>query len=253
MPLTTTSSMTTDTTRRGAVSNNRTPQLLGIQKISRGPLREQVRIQIKNLILANKLRPGQPVVIDRLAHELGVSHTPVREALAMLGHDGWVTMRPYENPRVAMIDTRYVQEAWDMRVLLEGWGINRATANLADEALEEMERELQEARREAEQSRFELHMQSDMDLHGMVLRAAGNKLYERLAQLVSDQSIRARSLVEAIASAEEVLGIIDEHDALVAALQSRDPELAHQRLIEHLEAGRERTLVALETMQESSN
>jgi DNA-binding FadR family transcriptional regulator len=91
-----------------------------------------------------------------------------------------------------------------------------------------------------------------MDLHGMILRAAGNRLYERLAQLVSEQSIRARSLVEAIASAEEVLGIIDEHDALVEALRSRDSELAHKRLIEHLEAGRQRTLAALEELQASS-
>ena len=228
-----------------------TPQLLGIQKISRGPLREQVRTQIKDLILVNKLRPGQAVVIDRLASQLGVSHTPVREALAMLSHDGWVTMRPYENPRVAPIDSRYVREAWDMRTLLEGWGLNRATKALSDEALEGMDRKLQAARLEAKQSRFETHLRSDMELHGMILRAAGNRLYERLAQLVSDQSIRARSLVEAIASAEEVLGIIDEHGALVEALRSRDAELVHQRLVEHLEAGRHRTLAALKELQAS--
>ena len=173
--------------KRGAVSNDNTPQLVGIQKIPRGPLREQVRIQIKNLILANSLRPGQPVVIDRLASELGVSHTPVREALAMLGHDGWVTMKPYENPRVALIDARYVREAWDMRVLLEGWGINRATEALSDEALDEMDRKLRTARQDAQQSHFEAHLQSDEELHGLILRAAGNKLYERLAKLVSDQ------------------------------------------------------------------
>ena len=231
------------------MSNNNPPQLDGIQKISRGPLREQVRIQIKKLILANRLRPGQPIVIDRLSSELGVSHTPVREALAMLGHDGWVTMKPYENPRVALVDARYVREAWDMRVLLEGWGITRATVALTDEALDEMDRKLNAARQEAEQSRFETHLHSDMELHGLILRAAGNKLYERLAQLVSDQSIRARSLVESIASVSEVLQIIDEHDSVVAALRSRDPELARKRLVGHLEAGRQRTLAALEKME----
>ncbi len=234
------------------MTNNNTPQLAGIQRIPRGPLREQVRVQIKQLILANKLRPGQPIVIDHLASDLGVSHTPVREALAMLGHDGWVTMKPYENPRVALVDARYVREAWDMRVLLEGWGINRATVALTDEALDEMDQKLDAAREEAQQSRFDTHLQSDMDLHSMILRAAGNKLYERLAQLVSDQSIRARSLVESIASAPEVLQIIDEHRALVEGLRSRDPEQAHERLIDHLEAGRQRTLAALQMMQGST-
>lgn len=223
--------------------------LAGIQKIARGPLREQVRVQIKNLILANELRPGQAIVIDRLARELGVSHTPVREALAMLEHNGWVTMRPYENPRVALIDAQYVQEAWEMRFLLEGWGINRATRVLTDESLDEMTRRLAKARLEAKWSRFDTHLRTDMDLHGMILEAAGNKLYERLAHLVNEQSIRVRSLVEAIASVDEVLQIIDEHCALLRALQSRDPELAHQSLIDHLEAGRQRTLAALRAIQ----
>lgn len=44
--------------------------LTGVQKIQRGPLREQVRAQIKQLILTNRLRPGQAIVIDRLASEL---------------------------------------------------------------------------------------------------------------------------------------------------------------------------------------
>ena len=223
--------------------------LTGVQRIPRGPLREQVRVQIKNLVLANRLRPGQPIVIDRLASELGVSHTPVREALAMLEHDGWVTMRPYENPRVAPIDASYVREAWEMRVLLEGWGINRATHTLSDKALDEMEQRLATARQEARQSRFDTHLQTDMALHEMILRAAGNKLYERMAQLVSDQSIRARSLVEAIASVDDVLQIIDEHCAIVAALRSREADRAHQCLIDHLRAGKQRTLSALETIQ----
>jgi DNA-binding GntR family transcriptional regulator len=223
----------------------------GIHKISRGPLRDQVRAQIKDLILTNQLRPGQPVVIDRLASELGVSHTPVREALVMLEHDGWVTMRPYENPRIAVVDATYVSEAWDMRALLEGWGIDRATQVVTDEALDTMERQLDIARQEALDSRFETHLQTDIDLHGLIQQAADNRLYERLARLVSDQSIRARSLVEAIASPTEVLEIIGEHRALVKALRSRDAGVARRCLLDHLEAGRQRTLAALETMQAS--
>ena len=70
------------------------PGMTGVQKIQKGPLREQVRVQIKQLILTNRLRPGQSIVIDRLASDLGVSHTPVREALAMLQLAGPVITRP---------------------------------------------------------------------------------------------------------------------------------------------------------------
>lgn len=221
----------------------------GVQKIQRGPLREQVRDQIKQLILTNRLRPGQPIVIDRLASELGVSHTPVREALAMLQHDGLVRMRPYENPRVAQIEASDVREAWEMRLLLEGWAVDKVALTLPDGALDEMAKMLECARQDAEQSRYDTHLQSDIAMHGMILRATDNTLFERLAQLVSDQSIRIRSLVEAIAPAEEVLAIIDEHCAILQALRARDPDLAYERLTAHLKGGMQRTLAALEQIQ----
>jgi DNA-binding GntR family transcriptional regulator len=222
--------------------------LPGVQKIQRGPLREQVRAQIKQLILTNQLRPGQPIVIDRLASELGVSHTPVREALAMLQHDGLVVMRPYENPRVAEIAPSDVREAWEMRLLLEGWAINQAALRLPEEALDEMAGALTCARQEAEESRYEGHLESDFAMHEMILKATDNRLFARLAQLVNDQSVRIRWLVETIAAAEQVLAIIDEHCAILEALRARDQEMAYKRLIAHLEGGRDRTLRALEKL-----
>jgi DNA-binding GntR family transcriptional regulator len=221
----------------------------GVQRIQRGPLREQARGQIKQLILTNRLRPGQTIVIDRLANELGVSHTPVWEALAMLEHNGLVMMRPYGNPRVAEIDASDVHEVWEMRFLLEGWAASKAALTLSEDELDSIEDMLACARQDAERSRYEVHLQSDIALHEMILRSVDNQLFQRLARVVNDQSVRIRSLVEAIASADEVLTIVNEHCALMKALRSRDPELARQRLISHLEAGMERTLAALEAMQ----
>ncbi|MGQ9598909.1 MAG: GntR family transcriptional regulator [Anaerolineae bacterium] len=225
------------------------PVLTGLRKIRKGPLREQVRDQIKNLILTNYLRPGQPIVIDRLASELGVSHTPVREALAMLEHEGLVETRPYGTPQVAEIDASHVYNVWEMRLLLEGWAVKRSVLRLPEEAFDELEQFLESARREARQSRYEAHVQSDIAMHNLILQATDNSLFERMARLVSDQSIRVRWLVETIATVEEVLEIIDEHLALLDALRARDPELAHQRLTLHLKAGLERQLNALERMK----
>jgi DNA-binding GntR family transcriptional regulator len=222
---------------------------MGVRKIRKGPLREEVRDQIKNLILTNHLHPGQPIVIDRLASELGISHTPVREALAMLEHEGLVETKPYGNPQVVEIDASYVRNAWEMRLLLEGWAVRKSALTLPDEALDEVERLLESARQDAQQSRYDTHLESDIAIHDMILQATDNRLFERLAQLVSDQSIRVRWLVERIATVEEVLTIIDEHHALLEALRARDPELAQQRLRLHLEAGMQRQLAAIERMR----
>jgi len=221
----------------------------GIHKIHKGPLREQVRAQIRRLILTNRLLPGQAIVIDQLSNDLGVSHTPVREALAMLQYDGLVAMRPYENPRVAEVDESDVREVWHMRLLLEEWAIGRAALALSEETLDEIAVILDNAYREAELGRYDAHLESDIALHGLILEVTENKLFKRLADLVNDQSIRIRWLVEAVGSREEILSIIDEHYALLAALRARDPDLARERLHAHLETGMQRTLTALAGME----
>jgi DNA-binding GntR family transcriptional regulator len=229
--------------------NERSIAQLGMERIQKGPLREQVRAQIKRLILSNRLRPGQPIVIQQLASELGVSQTPVREALAMLQHDGLVQMRPYEHSRIAKIAASDVREVWDMRLLLEPWAIESAALSLPVYELDTMAEALSCARENAKVSRFDSHLETDIKLHAIILKATGNGLFERLAQLVNDRSVRIRSLVESIAPVNEVLTIIDEHCALLEALKAREPELARERLIAHLEAGKVRTLAALEQLE----
>jgi DNA-binding GntR family transcriptional regulator len=220
--------------------------LAGIEKIQKGALREQIQALIKKLILTNRLHPGQSIVIDHLASELGVSHTPVREALAMLQRDGLVRTKPYENPRVTEIDASDVREVWEMRILLEGWVAGKAALTLSDEALGKISESLQKARQHALKSSYDAHLESDIAMHEMILQTADNSLFERLAQLVNDRSTRIRWLVEATGSSQDVLTIIDEHYTILEALQARDPELTRQRLISHLEAGMKRTLAAVE-------
>jgi len=220
--------------------------LEGIEKIAKSSLRERVHARIKELILTNRLRPGQSIVIDRLASELGVSHTPVREALATLAYDGLVKMRPYGNPRVARIDASDVREVWEMRLLLEGWAVSKSVLALSEEALDKIERSLEDARRDALQSRYDTHLKSDIEMHRAIMQSTEHRLYLHLARQVEDRSIRIRSLVEAVGSERDVLTIIDEHCAILEALRARDPELVQRRLISHLEAGMRRTLTALE-------
>ncbi len=220
-----------------------------VEKIQRGPLREEVRGQIKHLILTNRLRPGQTIVIDRLANELGVSHTPVREALAMLQHDGLVSMKPYGNPQVAEIDHTIVRDVWEMRFLLEGWAIEQAAQTLSVVEIDRLEHMLVRARQDALRHQYEAHIQSDIALHDTIMQSVDNRLFGHLARSVNDQSARIRSLVEAIAPVEEIVSIIDEHCAIVDALRQREPKLARARLLTHLHGGEQRTLDALAEMQ----
>ncbi len=223
----------------------------GPPKVDRSPLREQAVHQIKELILTNQLRPGQYLGIEELAGYLGVSHTPVREALAVLEREGLVLKPPYGKPQVTPVDGKDVHEVWEMRLLLEGAAIEKATTTLSDARLGEIERDLMSARADAEASDYRAHYESDVALHQAIVGCVENELFRELAQQVEDRSIRIRTLVEAVANEGDVVEIIDEHIELVRALTARDKDAARERLIAHLEAGQERTLAALDALRDN--
>ncbi len=219
-----------------------------IPKILDIPLRERVYDSIKNLILQNKLFPGQVIVIDRLAEVLGVSQTPIREALGMLELDGLVSTSQYRNPRVVNIETKDVEELYDMRLLVEPWAIQHSIDHISIEQIEEVEKSLQTAYSEAANKNFAPHLESDIRLHRMILSSTGNAFFWQLASRVHDRSIRIRSLVEVTGDAQEILRIIEEHFQIVAAMKQQDHSLASQYLNKHLVDGKVRTLAALKRL-----
>ena len=141
----------------------------GIQKVTYTPLREVVYEQIKNLILLNKIYPGQVIVIDHLAAEMGLSQTPVREALVKLELDGLVTTNQYRNPRVVDIQPKDVEELYDMRLLVEPWGLQHSFKNFVPSEVKKIEKELNKAYEEASKDNFLPHVESDIYLHKLNL------------------------------------------------------------------------------------
>jgi len=227
------------------MEHNVSNELNGLQKINDLPLRERVHAQIKQLILTNQLYPGQVLVIDHLASQLGISHTPVREALGMLELDGLVSTSQYKNPRVVDIRPSDVEELYDMRLLLEPWAVRRSATLISYDKLVEMDEKLNFALEQAQNSIFDAHLESDIVFHELIMKSTGNALFWMLASRVHDRSIRIRSIVEATGSEQDVISIIQEHFDILHALEARDPDLAYSRLIDHLVDGRTRTLDAL--------
>ena len=222
------------------------PSAMEIKKV---PLREEATRLIKELILTNQLRPGQSLGIGQLADHFGVSHTPIREALGVLEREGLVRTPPYGKPEVTRIEAKDVREVWDMRLLLEQAAVEPAILGLSDELLDEMESHLYRARRAAMVADYRAHYESDVAFHRAILCCVENELFQDLAHLVEDRSIRIRTLVEATANEGDVVAIIDEHIDVLRALRARDERLARRCLIDHLEAGKKRTLAALEELR----
>ncbi len=220
-------------------------EIAGVKKVKKGTLKDAVCAQIKELILTNTFQPGQPLVIDQIASSLGVSHTPVREALAMLELDGLVELTSYQNPRVADVTEADVCEVYEMRLMVETWAIEHCVSTLSDETLNDFGRALAEARSEAERGNYQYHLKSDILLHQTILQSTGNTLFWMLSGKVHERSLRIRSLVEVQGRPRDVLAMISEHDDILAALRRRDPAQARHAMQVHLEAGQRRTLLVL--------
>lgn len=221
------------------------PEIRSIRKVKRGTLKNQVILEIKDLILSNQMRPGQPIIIDKLAEGFGVSHTPVREALVMLERDGLVELNSYKNPKVAEVTAKDVREVYEMRLMVESWAIERAAINLTQKQIDHIDQTLQLARKEAQVKNYVPHLKADLLLHETILKSTNNDFFWKLAERIHEHSIHVRALVEAKGTERDIIKIIDEHCLIMDALRAHDPIMARKSMTAHLEAGYERTLSVL--------
>jgi DNA-binding GntR family transcriptional regulator len=106
---------------------------------------EVVLEEIRRRILAKELHPGQPLVEAELAQSLGVSKTPVREALKVLSHSGLVTFSPYKGASVSVVDAELARSVYDVRLILEPEAVRRAVAAKRPETIEEAGEALRDA------------------------------------------------------------------------------------------------------------
>lgn len=222
-------------------------------KISVSSLREQVYSRLKDLILTNQIAPGQRIVIDQLGREFGVSHTPLREALAMLELDGLVTMEHHKQPHVTDIDEGDVKDIYELRSLLEGFASARAALTISNERLHYLDNLLEDAEKKVNDGDLSSLVEADVELHWSILEELDNALLKRVFELVDNQSIRVRSLVESTGDLANARIGLDEHRRILTALRARKTEEARKQMEEHLSSAMERTLAVLRAQRETED
>lgn len=238
-----------------------------LEQVVTETLQEKVYRAIKDSITRNDLLPGQPLSIDELARGLGVSPTPVREALARLAADGLVERARNKTALVAKITAEDVRQVYEVRKLLEPYAASLVAKKLpSDHNLEER---LYRVKQEAEKiqgiltatstsltsSQREAYLGIDLRLHEIMLEALGDTFLGNVFSLVGNHSLRIRSFAEAIAepSRGEVLhNITGEHVTIVGALLDEDSEGVQEAVRKHLNNAEGRTLQAMRSLDKIS-
>jgi DNA-binding GntR family transcriptional regulator len=195
-------------------------------------LKDQAYLAIKRAILSLKLEPGEALVESELAQQLGISKTPVRTALHELEREGLVTKVLYKGTYVTQVTLRDIQEIFQLRAVLEG-----LAARLAAPAFDETE--LAQAREVLRLMEAALNMQ-EKDLasqygkqfHDLILQEADNHRLQLIVHNLDDHLQRFRLLSDQISG--RLQKSLTEHKGVLEALEQRDPDLAEQRIKEHL-------------------
>lgn len=216
------------------------------QVVPRQALRDGVYEALLEKLLDGSMPPGVALGIDSLSRELGVSQTPVREALVQMEHTGLVTRVALKGYRVAPpLSSHQLAELHDARAMLELTAIERAAQHAGD-LLPELRaahaqhvlaahrvRKLRGGGAEpADHSDLREYFDADWEFHLTIIRAAENRFLVQMAESLSAHVHRMRQTVDH--GTFDIDQAVAEHAAILAAFESGDPEAPAAAMRAHL-------------------
>ncbi|RKO67910.1 GntR family transcriptional regulator [Desulfofundulus salinus] len=218
------------------------PRLIPIKLDNYKPLRELVFESLREAIIQGRLKPGERLMEIQLAEEMGVSRTPVREAIRKLELEGFVVMVPRKGAYVAGISVKDIVDVFEVRAALEALAAGLAAERITEEELEELERALVKTY-EVSGHDLEALVETDTRFHELIYKASRN---ERLVQIITNladqiQRFRATSLSQP----GRTRHALEEHKQIVEAISERNVELAQILAREHIENAEQSLLNAL--------
>lgn len=207
--------------------------LVPIKLDSYKPLRELVFESIREAIIGGQLPPGERLMEIQLAEEMGVSRTPVREAIRKLELEGLVVMIPRKGAYVSGLSMKDISEVFEIRGALEGLAAELASERITEEELENLERHLVRIAEGIEKGDITSVVEIDTDFHAMLYTACRN---QRLGQIINNLREQIQRFRQTSLSYPGRMRLaLEEHRRIVEAISARDPELARRLASEHIE------------------
>jgi DNA-binding GntR family transcriptional regulator len=212
--------------------------------MSRSSLADAAYAELRSAILAGKLAPGTTIVETDVASLLGVSRTPVREALRRLELEGYLERQPGGRLSVHSYTDREIKDLFLVRGLLEGYAARLAATRISDAELDELERLLDRDIQAVRDEEIDELAALNDQIHGLILEASRNRT---LRDLVANLRERIHGLgAFAIGAGEDQRRFVEEHARMVRLLRDGDVDQVEELAREHVHKARD---VLLEGMQ----
>ncbi|WP_287370368.1 GntR family transcriptional regulator [Oceanithermus sp.] len=195
-------------------------------------VREAAYERLKRRILEGVLRPGARLSEPALAQALGVSRTPVREALQRLAQEGLVELRPGRGARVRVLSPREVEEVYEVRALIEGEAAARAAGRCDEAGLHRLEAAL-DALETADPDDYAAQIAADERFHALLVAAGGNRVLEQVFHDLDAALALTRQFSRDLNQTPETRA---QHRAIVAAIRAGDAAAARAAAEAHVQA-----------------
>lgn len=197
------------------------------------PLRDVVFNTLRQAILKGELKPGERLMEIQLANRLGVSRTPVREAIRKLELEGLVLMIPRKGAIVAEITIKDLEDVLEVRGVLEILAVQNACQNITEIQLQELKNAGNEFKRALMEEDLVESVQADIKFHEIIYGATNNHRLLQLLNNLREQMYRYR--MEYLKDKRMHKTLVDEHEAIRKALKKHDPVKAGNAVKVHIE------------------
>lgn len=211
-------------------------------------LSSRVYNQIKSLILCNEIMPGQKLHHQQLSERLGVSRTPVREALTRLVQEGYVAFLPNRGFTCKEIRMQEAEELYDLREALEAFAVEKAIENSTAAALDQLRRRMECYGQDVHNRFSRERLMYDQEIHLEIARLAGNETLEKSLSHVFERIVLKRR-TDGLYDAARGVSAHQEHLKLLQAMERRDIAEAVKLVRAHIKRGKHNVLDDLRQRQ----
>ncbi len=197
------------------------------------PLRDVVFKKLRRAILLEELKAGERLTEIRLADRLGVSRTPIREAMRKLELEGLVVMVPRRGAVVAKISEKNLRDVLEIRRVLDMLCARLACERMSEEAKEKLNTACQDFEEAVKSGDLRDVAQKDVALHNIIIEATGNLTLQQMLDNLAEQMYRYR--VKYLKDDSQYQTLSREHRAICKSIMSGDQETAVRLAKEHID------------------
>ncbi len=197
------------------------------------PLRDVVFNTLRKAILTGELKPGERLMEIHLANKLGVSRTPIREAIRKLELEGLVTMIPRRGAEVAQITEKSLKDVLEVRRALDALCAELACTRITDAEMDHLKEACAEFEKATQQKDVAVIAKADVALHDIIVAATGNQRLVQLVNNLAEQMYRYR--FEYIKDKSQHEKLIEEHRIIYESILNKNCEAAARAAKLHID------------------